>query len=112
MRWFVFAAVVLLTVVVGVSLFVRARQGQAQPTSQQQTKIVTIPVDGMVCASCTARVKKALKSIDGVTEVEVSLERRAARVRYIQGKVSPEQLVGAINHLGYRAGTPRAEETR
>lgn len=113
MRWFVFAGVVLLTVVVGVSLFVRARQRQAHPpVSQLQTRIVTIPVEGMVCASCTANVKKALKSIDGVTEVEVSLESRAARVRYVEGRTSPEQLVAAINRLGYRAGTPRAEETK
>src|SRR5712692_1362280 len=112
MRWFVFAGVVLLTVVVGVSLFVRARQGQAQPTSQQQTKIVTIPVEGMVCLACTARVKAALKAIDGVTEVEVSLADHVTRVKYVEGKVSAEQLVAAINRLGYRAGTPRAEETR
>ena len=112
MRWCVFVGVILLTVVVGVSLFVRARQGQAQPTSQQQTKIVAIPVEGMVCLACTGRVRTALKAIDGVTGVEVSLEHRAARVRYIDGKVSPDQLVAAVNHLGYRAGTPRPEEAK
>ena len=113
MRWFVFAGVVLLTVVVGVSLFVRARQGQAQPpTSQLQTRVVTIPVEGMVCLACTARVKTALKAINGVTEVEVNLAGHDARVEYLEGKVSAEELVSTINRLGYRAGTPRAEETR
>ena len=113
MRWFILAGVLLLSVVVGVSLFVRARQERARfPGAQLQTKIVTIPVEGMVCASCTARVKKALKSIDGVTEAEVSLESRTARVRYVEGKTSPEQLVAAINNLGYKAGTPTTEKTR
>lgn len=113
MRWFILTAILLVAVALGMSFFVRARQGQAQPSvSQPQTRIVTIPVEGMVCLACTARVKTALKAIDGVAEVEVSLEHRAARVRYTQGKVSPEQLVAAINRLGYRAGTPRAEETR
>lgn len=113
MRWFVFAGVVLLTAVVGVGLFLRARQRQAQPpTSQLQTRVVTIPVEGMVCLACTARVKSTLKAINGVAEVEVNLAGRVARVEYFEGKVSPEQLVAAINRLGYRAGPPREEETK
>lgn len=92
---------------------VRARQGQARFSgAQPPTKIVTIPVEGMVCVSCTASVKNALKSIDGVTDVEVSLESRTARVQYVEGRTSLEQLVAAINHLGYRAGAPQVEETR
>lgn len=113
MRWFVFAGVLLLTVVVGVGFFMRGRLGHAQPpTSQPQTRMVTIPVEGMVCLACTARVKSALKAINGVAEVEVNLADRVARVEYVEGKVSAEQLVSAINRLGYRAGPPKAEETR
>ena len=110
MRWFLFAGLLLLMVVVGVSLFVRARQGKAQSAaSQLDTKVVTIPVEGMVCLACTARVKSTLKGIDGVTDVEVNLEDRMARVKYVENKVSTEKLVSAINRLGYRAGTPHAE---
>lgn len=113
MRWFIFAGFLLLTVVVGVSLFVRARQGQAQsPASQLETRIVTIPVEGMACLACTARVKSTLKAINGVTKVEVNLAGHDARVEYVEGKVAPEEFVSAINRLGYRAGPPRAEETR
>ena len=113
MRWFIFAGFLLLAVVVGVSLFVRTRQGQTQaPKSQLQTRVVTIPVDGMVCLACTARVKSTLKAINGVAEVEVNLAGHVARVEYLEGRVSPEQLVSAINRLGYRAGTPQAEGTR
>ncbi len=113
MRWFILAGVLLLSAVVGVSLFVRARHGQARFSgTQAPTKIVIIPVEGMVCVSCTASVRKALKSMDGVTDVKMSLESRTARVQYVEGKTSPEQLVAAINHLGYRAGTPREGEIR
>src|SRR5260370_1442647 len=100
MRWFVFVGVLLLTVVVGVGLVLRARQRQAQPpTSQLQTRVLTIPVEGMVCLACTARVKSTLKAISGVTEVEVNLAGRVARVEYLEGNVSPQQLVSAINRL-------------
>jgi copper chaperone CopZ len=57
-------------------------------------------------------VKSILKAINGVAEVEVNLAGRVARVQYLEGKVSAEQLVSAINRLGYRAGPPKAEETK
>jgi copper chaperone CopZ len=113
MRWFVVTAILLVAAALGVGFFVHARQGHAQPpTSLVQTRVVTIPVEGMVCLACTARVKSTLKAINGVTEVEVNLAGHDARVQYLEGKVSPEELVSAINHLGYRAGPPKAEETR
>ena len=76
-----------------------------------QTKTVRIPVEGMICTVCAGNVKKALKSVPGVQEAEISLERREALVRYGEGKVSPAQLVTAINQLGYKAGTPVPNET-
>jgi copper chaperone CopZ len=113
MKWLVLTAVLLLAIITGISFFVRSRHGKTElSTSQGQTKVVTIPVEGMSCLACTARVKSTLKAINGVTEVEVNLAGRVARVAYLEGKVSPEQLVSAINRLGYRAGPPRAEETK
>ena len=75
-------------------------------------KTVTIPVEGMSCAACAARVKKTLKEMPGVQAVELSLEHRNAQVRYLQGQVSPERLVAAINQLGYKAGTPTLAGTK
>lgn len=80
--------------------------------SDHQAKAVAIPIAGMTCASCSARVKRTLESIDGVREVEVSLERREARVEYLDGKVSPGELLRRINDLGYRAGAPKLEGAR
>jgi mercuric ion binding protein len=72
-------------------------------------KTVTIPVEGMTCSACVSRVKKSLRSLDGVTEVSVSLENRNAKVSYSFEKTSPEQIVKAIDDLGYEAGTPKQE---
>lgn len=60
----------------------------------------------MVCGSCVARTKRALKSVNGVEEVEVSLEKREARVRYDSTRTNPDQLAATINQLGYKAETP------
>ncbi len=114
MRWFVVTAVLLVAVALAVGFFfVQARQGHAQPAkSQQQTNVVTIQVEGMSCLACTARVKSTLKAIDGVARVEVNLAGHDARVEYAEGKASPQELVAAINRLGYRASLPSAQETK
>ncbi len=69
-------------------------------------KRVTIPVSGMSCSACVARLKKTLEGIDGVMEVKVSLEHRNAEVGFVDAKVTPERLVAAINDAGYTAGAP------
>jgi copper chaperone CopZ len=73
-------------------------------------RTVDIPIDGMACVVCAATVKKPVKSLDGVSKVEVSLEKRSARVTYATGRLSAERIVAAIDGLGYKAGTPREVE--
>lgn len=75
-------------------------------TEDANMKTVIIPIEGMSCSACTARVKKALTSIDGVSEVEVNLADRNARVRFAPSKLSADRLVSAINGLGYHASAP------
>ena len=69
-------------------------------------KTVIIPIEGMSCGACAARVKRTLTSIDGVADVEVNLAERNARVRFAPSKLSPDRLVSAVNGLGYQAGAP------
>jgi copper chaperone CopZ len=82
----------------------------AQPAVKSDLKTVVIPVEGMACIACAASVKRALKAIDGVSVVEVNLERRSAQVTYAPAKVAADRLVAAINKLGYRAGAPKEVE--
>ncbi len=77
----------------------------AAPASDTM-QTVRIPVEGMSCVACAARVKKTLKAIAGVDEVEVHLGERNARVRFDSRRLAPDRLVAVINELGYSAGTP------
>lgn len=74
--------------------------------------VAVIPVEGMTCASCAARVRRTLEGIDGVMSAEVSLAERNVKVRYVDKKLSPENLVAAINALGYKARAPVAVESK
>lgn len=73
-------------------------------------ELVVIPVEGMSCSACVARVKKGLKETEGVSDAHVNLQKGEAEIRYEPAKISPEKLAKAIDELGYKAGPPRAKE--
>lgn len=78
-------------------------------TAGPSVKTVTMPVEGMSCSSCVSNVKKTVKALTGVQNVEVSLEKRQATITYAQEQISPEQISKAINDKGYKTGKAIAE---
>ncbi|MGB9791769.1 MAG: heavy metal translocating P-type ATPase [Thermacetogeniaceae bacterium] len=68
---------------------------------------VTLPVVGMSCAACAARVERALKELPGVRDARVNLISGKAAIEYLPGLVSVAQMVKAIRELGY--GVPEEE---
>ncbi len=73
-----------------------------------EEKSVAFVVTGMHCASCSARIEKTLRGLDGVSEAEVGLADERARVHYDGRRVSVRQLREAIEKLGFQA--TRSEE--
>jgi len=69
---------------------------------------ISIPVTGMTCAACQARVQRALASTPGVEEATVNLLLHNASVTFDLAATSPEQLVDAIRATGYGASVPTA----
>ena len=67
---------------------------------------LTIPVQGMTCAACSARVQRTLERTPGVTGANVNLMTGAATVSYDPASVTPEGLVHAIRETGYGAELP------
>ena len=78
----------------------------AEQPGGTERKTATIPVQGMACVSCAATVKRAVKTVDGVSDVEVSLAARSVRFTYAPAVASPERIADTINSLGYKAGAP------
>jgi P-type Cu+ transporter len=64
--------------------------------------VIKLPVEGMTCASCVARVEKALERVPGVASAEVNLATEMATVSLAEG-ASPESLVEAVRGAGYEA---------
>jgi P-type Cu+ transporter len=64
-----------------------------------------LPIEGMTCASCAGRVEQSLNRLDGV-EATVNFATERATVEFDPGQVEPEQLLGAVERVGYSAALP------
>ena len=70
-----------------------------------------IGIGGMTCASCVARVEKALKKVPGVQEASVNLATETARVTYDTSAGSGQidaQLRRSVRDAGYEPRAPEA----
>jgi len=67
------------------------------------TESIRIPVSGMTCAACSARIQRTLEKQPGVADANVNLMMKTATVKFDPGVVSPGRLVDAIKETGYGA---------
>ncbi|MBI2953708.1 MAG: copper-translocating P-type ATPase [Chloroflexi bacterium] len=67
-------------------------------------KTVTLPVQGMTCASCVAHVEKALGQLDGVHLARVNLAAGKASVEYDPARVGLSRMEQAVSDIGYEVG--------
>jgi len=71
---------------------------------------IMLDVEGMTCASCVARVEKALSAVPGVTSARVNLATNQASVAWKGEAVPVPSLIEAVQRAGYRAEPAGAAE--
>jgi Cu+-exporting ATPase len=64
---------------------------------------VTIPVGGMTCAACSARVEKAIGKLEGVESATVNIATEKATVTYNPQIIRVSAIKEAIEKAGYKA---------
>lgn len=82
----------------------QAASNPAEPT----TETITLKIEGWTCPSCERGIRKALLAVPGVQALEVSYARGGAIVTVEAGRVSPEQLVQAVEQASTVLSTYRA----
>jgi Cu2+-exporting ATPase len=76
------------------------RLNQTNMKMEDKTMEKTMKIEGMMCGHCEATVKKALESLDGVTEAVVSHEKGTAVVK-LSADVSSDVLKKAVEDKDY-----------
>jgi Cu+-exporting ATPase len=69
-----------------------------------------LAISGMTCAACSTRLERVLNQVPGV-EARVNLATEKARLRYMPGLATPDDLVAAVVRAGF-SGIPITEASR
>ena len=69
------------------------------------TAELTLPIEGMTCASCVNRIERFLVKTPGVETASVNLATETATIRYLPALADRDRLVGAIESAGYDVRT-------
>lgn len=80
---------------------------QKGETQTVQTQTIKMSIEGMVCSACQSSVKKTIRGLDGIKNVEVSLENRNAIVTYYPNLIKADSIQKAVNKGGFTAGKPQ-----
>lgn len=83
---------------INVQDLVAAVHGAGYEVPRERT---VIPIQGMSCASCVAKVEDALRGVEGVVDASVNLAREQASVEFIPGVATPDALRRAVRDAGY-----------
>lgn len=88
------------------------------PTDSKQLQTCHVGVTGMTCASCSARIEKALKKLPGITAVSVNLATEEATFQTESASANKEEhaaleksAYAAIEKAGYGVVLRASEET-
>ncbi|WP_269935189.1 heavy metal translocating P-type ATPase [Serratia liquefaciens] len=73
---------------------------QQGSNSTSSAKRLSLPVEGMTCASCVGRVERALKAVPGVQTAAVNLATERADITF-SSLADPQAAVRAIESAGY-----------
>ena len=74
-------------------------------TKPIKIKKLSLPVEGMTCASCVARVEKAIKKVDGVQNVAVNLATEKATFEFDESKIDIKDIAAMVEDAGYNMKT-------
>jgi P-type Cu+ transporter len=75
----------------------------------ENNETITLPVKGMSCASCSARIEKKIGELDGVSMAKVNFAAEMATVEFDPENISAEQFPEEIKKLGFEV--PLIHET-
>jgi copper chaperone CopZ len=73
-------------------------------------EIIKINLPTMQCATCKKNIETALKKVDGVNSVNVSVKDKIATIDYDKSKINQDKIETEITLVGYDANGKKKDE--
>ena len=73
------------------------------------SKQISLPIEGMTCAACSAAIERKLKKTKGIIEISVNLATERASILYEADDIRLSDIKQTIFNLGY---TPKDIDTK
>src|SRR3990172_1993419 len=70
-------------------------------------KQITLPISGMTCASCVARLENGLSKVAGVDKASINFATERATIEYEDNVLDVPKLVEAVSAIGYNVPTEK-----
>jgi len=90
--------------------FLKAEEGKEEEKKpdtavpREGLKKVELPITGMSCASCVAKIEKGLSKMSGIVDAKVNFATEKATVTFDPSRAHMGNFVTTIRDLGYEAG--------
>lgn len=65
---------------------------------------LSLPINGLHCASCVITVEKEIRKLPGIKVAHVNYATETAHVEFKSGETTTEEIIGAIKKAGYQTG--------
>lgn len=72
-------------------------------THAGEIKNACLNVEGMTCSACAVTIKSAIKKLDGIKNIQVSLEKKNAIISYDSAFTNSNEIKSKIDSIGYMA---------
>jgi Cu+-exporting ATPase len=70
---------------------------------------ITLPVTGMTCANCAMNIERAVKKLNGISDVRVNFAAEQAAVSFDPARLRVKDVIAKINSSGYSVPTNKVE---
>ncbi len=83
------------------------RSEASQDVSVNAGEKLDLPIKGISCASCVAKIEKGLSQLSGVADAKVNFATERAAISFDPNQVQIKDFIQTIQDLGYEPGTER-----
>jgi copper chaperone CopZ len=83
---------------------------QTQNSSAGEGEFIEIKLPTMQCGTCKKNIESAVRKVDGVTDINVIVKEKVAKVNYDKMKTDVSKIEGAIVMAGYQANDKPADK--